>query len=233
MIIQLLDQLAGCPMNIAKVVITQNTNSDKPIKNKYPFEMTVLKNLRPLGFAANHNQAFQFCETSHFCVMNPDISIINEPFEALLSCFEDLSVSVVAPIIIDKNGKQEDSARYFPTPLGLVRKMFSSYDGTFPIDNHDSIIFPDWIGGMFMLFSTKKFEELAGFDEKYFLYYEDVDFCARSWQYGYKTVLYTGVKVVHDARRNSHKSLKYVKWHLTSMFRFFVKHLGRFPEKSF
>ena len=232
MVSQLLDQLAGYATNIAKVVVTHNTKSnDKTIKNNYPFEMINLQNQEPLGFATNHNQAFQFCETSYFCVINPDISITNEPFDALLTCLEDLTVSVVAPIVIGINGKREDNARYFPTPIGLVRKMFSRYDGSFPIDNHDSIIFPDWIGGMFMLFSTQRFKELAGFDEKFYLYYEDVDLCLRSWQDGYKVLLCKNVSVVHDARRTSHKNWQYLKWHLASALRFFVKHIGRFPNK--
>lgn len=234
MVAKLLDQIAKHATCIAKVIVTYNINSDKVNAIKqYPFELIRLNNQQPQGFGANHNQASKYCETSRFCVMNPDIHLTSDPFRELLACLEDTSISVVAPLVVNVNGEREDNARFFPTPLALIRKFFSSVDGVFPItDSASKVVFPDWLGGMFLLFSTEKYKELSGFDEKYFLYYEDVDFCARSWRYGYKTALCTCVKVIHDARRTSHKNLKYLKWHAASAFRFFLKHLGRFPERN-
>ncbi len=80
---------------------------------------------------------------------------------------------------------------------------------------------PDWIAGMFMLFPRSVFEELHGFDERYFLYYEDVELCARLALAGYKRLVCSDVTVVHDARRSSHGSLRYAVMHLKSIIRFF------------
>ena len=55
--------------------------------------------------------------------------------------------------------------------------------------------------------------------------------CLRAWKEGYKVILSLDVDVIHDARRTSHKNLKYMKWHITSMIRFFILHIGRFPNK--
>lgn len=233
MVLQLLDQLSKHASHIARVVITHNIEGDEqPVDERYPFEVINIQNQQPLGFGANHNQAFQYCETNRYCVINPDIHVESDPFRVLLSCLDDSSVSVVAPTIVNLDGEREDSARYFPTPIGLVRKLFSGYDGVFPFEQGAITILPDWVGGMFLLFSTEKYRELSGFDEGYFLYYEDVDLCARSWRSGYKVVLCTEVSVIHDARRTSHTNLKYLKWHLASALRFFVRHWGRFPEKT-
>ena len=83
-------------------------------------------------------------------------------------------------------------------------------------------IMPDWVAGMFMLISSDCFEQIGGFNEKYFLYYEDVDLCTRLKLAGYKIVLCAGVSAVHDARRESHSSLKHFLSHLRSFIRFFL-----------
>ena len=73
-----------------------------------------------------------------------------------------------------------------------------------------------------MLFRREVFEKLRGFDERYFLYYEDVDLCARLNLQGYAVALCPAATVVHHAQRSSHQSIKYLRWHLLSMLRFFV-----------
>jgi N-acetylglucosaminyl-diphospho-decaprenol L-rhamnosyltransferase len=64
------------------------------------------------------------------------------------------------------------------------------------------------------------FRELRGFDERYFLYYEDVDLCRRLRKRGYEVVLVPSASAVHDARRESHRNLRHLSWHLASIARF-------------
>jgi GT2 family glycosyltransferase len=82
--------------------------------------------------------------------------------------------------------------------------------------------FPDWVGGMCMVFPVNVFEKLNGFDQHYFLYYEDVDICGRLMLSGHKSVVCPDATVVHNAQRSSHRNLKYLRWHLASMLRFFL-----------
>jgi GT2 family glycosyltransferase len=84
---------------------------------------------------------------------------------------------------------------------------------------------------MFMLFSTEDYKAIGGFDEKFFLYYEDVDICIRLWKSGRSVMVDPDVQVVHDARRTSHKSWRFMRWHVASMIRFFWKHWGRLPRR--
>ena len=80
---------------------------------------------------------------------------------------------------------------------------------------------PDWVGGMFMLFTRETFDAVGGFDERYHLYYEDVDICARVRTSGKEIVLCPTVEVIHDAQRQSHTSPRFFAWHVVSMLRFF------------
>lgn len=83
-----------------------------------------------------------------------------------------------------------------------------------------------------MLFRSEDFRRLQGFDEKFFLYYEDVDICARAWKSGMKVLACPSVSVIHDAQRASRRNLQHMKWHAASMMRYFWKHAGRLPPVS-
>ena len=185
------------------------------------FPVTVFRNNCPKGFAANHNHAFTHANGRYFCVINPDIRFNSEPFEYLLGCLENSSVGVVAPLVKGESGDLEVTARRFPSPLKLLGKLFGmGWQQDYLLDCGP--VYPDWIGGMFMLFPSKVFKQLAGFDEDYFLYYEDVDICARLKLLGYLTALCPDVSVTHHARRQSHRDPKYLSWHLRSILRFFL-----------
>jgi hypothetical protein len=86
---------------------------------------------------------------------------------------------------------------------------------------------------MFMLFRAEAFQDIGGFNEEFFLYYEDVDICARLWKAGWKVVLHPGVSVIHDAQRASRHNPRHMAWHLSSMARYFWKHSGRLPKNQF
>jgi GT2 family glycosyltransferase len=75
---------------------------------------------------------------------------------------------------------------------------------------------------MFLPFQYSVYEEAGGFDERYFHYYEDVTLCARLQLMGNRVIVCPRTKVVHQARRSSHHNLRYLRWHLGSMLRFFL-----------
>jgi len=87
-----------------------------------------------------------------------------------------------------------------------------------------------WAAGMSMLFDREGYLKLRGFDEGYFLYYEDVDVCARAWRVGIPILLANKAVVVHDARRQSRRSLRYFLIHLRSVSRYLWRHSGRLPR---
>jgi GT2 family glycosyltransferase len=228
----LLDQLCLCHDHIARIILTFNIRENVRIRqDNYPFEFYSIYNDSPKGFGANHNQAFNYCDSEYFCVMNPDISVAEDPFRPLLSYITNHNIDIIAPIIVNVKGVVEHSARYFPTPWGLVKKVFRCYDGVYPRRDKQSLEYPDWIAGMFMLIDSESYTTLSGFDEAFFLYYEDVDLCARAWENGMAVALCQDVSVVHDARRSSHRDFKFFKWHVKSAARFFSKHAKMFSRR--
>lgn len=195
------------------------------IPERLPFEpatfpnLEVLSNARPLGFGANHNRVFSTMAAPYFCVLNPDIRLPHDPFPALLRAFADEHVAVVAPAAFDPAGTLEDNARRLPTPLEVALRFLSRRSR--PDYELDSVSAPDWVAGLFMLFRASAFRAVGGFDERYFLYYEDADICCRLRQAGYRVAWLPEARVVHDARRASRWNLRHLVWHARSVLRFF------------
>jgi GT2 family glycosyltransferase len=212
-----------CSAMCFELILTLNVNETLPFATEdFPFPIRVLKNSSPLGFGANQNQAFTQTSGRHFCVINPDIRLTCNPFTPLMLCANLSSVGVIAPVVVSEEGVLEDSARRFPTPFTILRKLFrQGLVHDYAMRDHP--IHPDWVAGMFMMFPREVFERVGGFDERYFLYYEDVDICARLRLLGYQAVVCPGARVVHHAQRHSHRNFRYLRWHLQSMVRFFLR----------
>jgi GT2 family glycosyltransferase len=211
---------------ISKIIVTLNIPEKiKFIRSK---KVQIIVNKKIKGFAENHNQAFFFCKSKFFCVLNPDIIFIENPFGKLIKKITITKSSLIAPVILNQNKKVEDSFRRFPNFFAILKKIVKDNSGTYEIKKKD--IFPDWVAGMFMLFLSKKFKFINGFDNKYFIYYEDVDICARLWKKNCKIIVDISCKVIHQARRDSRKKISYFFRHLVSMFKFFIYHSCRLPN---
>lgn len=211
-----------CQGQRIELILTLNVpEAVAPDLSQLAFPVQVLRNPSPMGFGANHNQAFSRAKGAFFCVLNPDIRLDANPFPALLAALATAHVGVVAPLVLAVDGAQEDSARRFPTPLAILKRLLTGRHAAV-YAAQGSAYQPDWVGGMFMLLPQAVYQQIQGFDERYFLYYEDVDLCGRLRLAGWNALLCPGARVIHEAQRSSHKSLRYLRWHLGSMLRFFT-----------
>lgn len=216
------DVAANCQQTALEVILTLNISEDLPASlNQLPYSLLILRNESPLGFGENHNRAFKHAKAPYFCVINPDIRLASDIFPSLMDGLQDPSCGVIAPLIVNGVGAIEDSARKFPTPFKILCKVFGGCRGQdYPVGS--APLEPDWVGGMFMVFRRDTYALLGGFDQKFFLYYEDVDLCARMRLRGLRVVMTPGVQATHLARRSSHSSAVYSFMHIRSMIRFFT-----------
>jgi N-acetylglucosaminyl-diphospho-decaprenol L-rhamnosyltransferase len=224
MVALLVEDLLACH-EIVRIVVTQNvaeaaelTLSDKVILRRNP---------RPKGYGANQNAAFATAVTPFFCVLNPDMRLEGNPFPGLLAGFREDRIAVIGPKILSPDGNEEDSARKFPTVGGLLAKLAGINDGTYPHANRKELFNPDWLAGMMLLVRSETFRSIGGFDEKFFLYYEDVDLCARLRMLGHEIRQERSVEAIHDARRQSRRNPRFTCWHLASMTRYLLKNYAR------
>lgn len=220
MVKHLLARLLSFP-EVAGIVLTLNIPEKIDIEENT--RLSIVRNTRPKGFGENHNAAFAQSRTAFFCVLNPDIELPQNPFPALMQCLSAHPRAVAAPRIIDPQGKPEDSARRFPTPGSILRKILFADPGLSHVKANGGPQESDWLAGMFLLFPGEVFTALDGFDESYFLYYEDVDLCARAWFAGYPALWVPAACAVHEARRASRRKLRHFLWHAASMLRYFAR----------
>ena len=229
MVSELLGDLAALP-EVARCVVTLNIpEPDIAIPPALASRVVWRRNAHRLGFGANHNGAFTDCDTPYYCIINPDVRITGNPFPALLSTLQQDRAALAAPAILSPEGRLEDSVRHFPTPVSLAAKALFGIDGRYGFTTGDPHFTVDWVGGMCMLFRRDAFTAVKGFDESFFLYYEDVDLCARLGQQGWHVFAVPQASVVHNARRDSHRKLRYLRWHLASLLRYLARRaLGRY-----
>ncbi len=204
-----------------RVVVTVNVPEELAFSpDDYSFPLQLIHNDTPRGFAANHNAAFRSAPEDLLCVVNPDVRCVVDPLPALLAALNQPGVALAAPVVVAPGGTVEDSARRIPTPGRILRRMLPSRRGPDYVIG-DSVLYPDWVAGMFMLIRADVFRALGGFDERYHLYCEDADLCMRVWRSGHRVALVPTARITHDARRSSHRRPRFLVWHVRSLLRFF------------
>jgi N-acetylglucosaminyl-diphospho-decaprenol L-rhamnosyltransferase len=203
---------------VSSIVITHNVAEEVPTwPASLASNIVTIHNDLPKGFGANHNAAFARCTTPYFVVMNPDIHLIDDPFDKLVALMTSAGarardVGMAAPYIVTAEGIPEDSARALMTPVDVIRRRF-------PFADRTPAVLPHWLAGMFLFVSTSAFRNVNGFDERFFMYCEDFDLCARMRLAGWDFEVADDAVVVHNARRASHRSRRHLYWHVQSLVR--------------
>lgn len=227
MIRNLLSDFQFANLKNYEILITLNLPENESYLDAHsalPF--TIIRNTVKKGFGHNHNDAFKRSIGNVFIILNPDIRFKDQDFNHLWLCLQQTKVGACAPLVLSPSGELEDSARLFPSLLTIVKRYISGIKAS--TRDYDSIrgaMAVDWTAGMFIAFHRETFQLVNGFDQSYFMYYEDVDICMRLKFAGYKTMVVPQVEVIHDAQRTSRKNIKYLAWHFISALRFTAKYL--------
>jgi len=211
---QLLDDLVVLQSpRVKRVIVTLNTKEPFEPSRSADFELLIRQNETPMGFGANHNRAFALCDTEIFVVANPDVRLSADPFPVLARALM-ARAGIAAPAVRARDGRLEDSARRLLTPIDVLLRRLGWRRTDFER--------PAWVAGMFIAFRADLFKALGGFDEKFHMYCEDADICARAAVAGSEIVYCADAVVIHEARRASRRALRPLFWHARSLLKFWV-----------
>lgn len=213
------------------IEIRDNTNStDLKVfccEKKYGYHVNESKK----GFGDNNNlnfyESMKAKEQSKewFILINPDVVITYEAFLTLMSKLDSEQANLLTiNLCTDEDLKvEEQSLRKFPS----FRSLFNVFLGKTITEKYDKNNvadgnYVDWAPGSFLIFSSYLFESLNGFNEKYFMYYEDVDICFRAkLNFGYRVKFLKNVKAYHRGGfKNRSIMSPHFKWYIKSLFRF-------------
>lgn len=198
------------------------------------------------GFGANNNRGFRLLaehfsvrDEDYFICCNPDVKISRE---GLLLLHEELLRyrPSLASVNLFRNAEMSEldpNVRFFPRLSDYVARVLKRGRGS--LINRESYEFPvycDWAAGSFLIITSSLYIALRGFDERYFMYFEDVDLCLRARRQESARLLYLPqVKAVHaGAFKNRHLLSKHFSWYLRSFLRYFFRFYfaGTIPKRQ-
>ena len=224
MLAALLDDLVRSRGPHDAIVVTLNIAENDDFDRTRWQGVEWIDNPAPKGFGANHNAALLGRSSEWYAILNPDIRVGPDVFLALLDRAKvDSSIGLLAPGVVDPDGVPQDSARRLLTPTRLLGRLGSRIVARRVAQAMTTQSELDWLAGMFMLIRRDAFEAVQGFDERFFLYCEDMDVCVRLQLAQYRIDYAHEIEVIHDARRYSHQSMIHLRWHLASLLRAWLK----------
>lgn len=211
LILPLLDQLEAFSTGlIDKVVLTVNIpEADLLTGRRWTFPVERIDNAQPMGFGANNNQAFRRCATPWFLVLNPDIRFDRDVLAPLLAQARP-DAGLLTPRILEPGKAAPEQHRRVLTPLEILHRRRPGY--AIPT-------VPAWVPGLFMLFRAEAYAAVRGFDERFFMYGEDFDICARLALAGWRLQVGEDLLAHHEAQRASRTSRRHLYWHVTSLLK--------------
>jgi N-acetylglucosaminyl-diphospho-decaprenol L-rhamnosyltransferase len=175
------------------------------------------------GYGAAINRGVRELKGDFFAVLNPDIRFFDRTtVPRLAHHFMHPQVGLVAPALELLDGSLQDSARRTPTPANLLFRRWLSPERGWVRRGGDV----EWTVGAFWLARRDAWEKIGGFDERYFLYFDDVDLCHRMRAAGYSVRFDPTVRAQHAFQAASRRPLTAwaTRHHIRSALRFFTEH---------
>lgn len=152
---------------------------------------------------------------------------------------ENPDCGLVMPKIIYPTGETQFLCKLLPTPMNLIGRRFipvksyqESHDYQYELHwtGYDKIMEVPSLSGCFMFMRCSTLKMTGCFDERYFMYAEDLDLCRRIGEVS-RTMFYPGVSVVHEYEKGSYKNKKLLKYHISSIVKYFNKWGWLFDKK--
>ncbi|MFH1353889.1 MAG: glycosyltransferase family 2 protein [bacterium] len=230
-----------------EIIVVDNASSDESVsflRSDFP-EIAVIANRKNLGLAAGVNTAIAKATGDYYLVLNPDVVVLPGAITDMVEYMEKhKKAGMAGGKLLSPNGRLQYSCFRFYTPLtvlqrrtwlgktkagrvGVARFLMKDYD-------HKSPREVDWLMGSCLLLRAEAVQEVGGMDERFFLYFEDVDWCRRMWEAGWRVVYLPTANFSHYYQRSSQQggaaslvTNRVVREHIKSAIKYFWKYRGK------
>ena len=225
---------------LAKCIVVDNASTDDSLEKikeiDLPLELIV--NAENKGFGSASNQGARRGMSEYILFLNPDVRLFPDSLSKSFSFLEvahDQKIGILGIQMIDQKNEIHRNTARFPTPTSLFYQMLGA-DRLWP-RKFPSLFMMDWthmdsrvvdqVPGSFFLMRRSLFEELNGFDERFFMYFEDLDLAYRASKAGWPSYYLSTVKAFHHGGGTTDqvkaRRLFYV---LRSRIAYVAKHFG-------
>jgi GT2 family glycosyltransferase/lipopolysaccharide/colanic/teichoic acid biosynthesis glycosyltransferase len=230
-----------------EICVVDNASSDgsaRLVRERFP-RVTVIENLENLGFAAGVNRGLDATRGCYVLWLNPDAELLDGGVGDLIDYFEKHPrVGIIGPQLLDPSGEVQLSCRSFPSLRTALFHRYSLLTRWFPKNpgsseyllsdwDHGTAREVDWVSGACLLHRRHLLDAIGPLDEGFFMYCEDVDFCLRARQAGWRVHYHPGMQVLHHIGGSSRPdAVPLVVARHRSMWRYYAKHFRRHPLKD-
>ena len=224
-----------------EVIVVDNASSDgsrERISERCPW-VKILVNPKNIGFGAGNNRGIPAAGGEFVLFLNSDTILTEGALDGMVDFAKDHpDIGVIGPRLLNSDGSLQYSCRRFPnlaagffrnTPLGRLFPH-NRYTRDYLMNDwdHESERDVDWLSGAALMIRRDLLSTLGGFDERFYMYCEDVDLCYRSHQQGWRVTYYPYAKIYHRIGRSSDKVPTRMTWFFhQSMYLFYKKHYAR------
>ena len=206
-------------------IVVDNNSSDGSVAAARALGATVIESPSNLGFSAANNIGLAAAKGAYVVFVNPDVTVNYNDLPGLAARIDDVG-GLVSPQLINEDRTLQPNGRGMPLLLHKVLNRTSSRDRLrgsyllFADAEDEKYVF--WLIGAVVAARIDTFEAMGGWNEKFFLYYEDKDIAIRAWRAGYPVVLLGGFRWVHGWARETTK-FKLKPWirEISSLTRFY------------
>jgi GT2 family glycosyltransferase len=199
-------------VNGLEIIVVDNASEDGSplmVRERFP-DVRLVRLTRNVGFAAGTNMGLRMARGEQLLLLNPDAELVHHALPTLSSFLaEHPWVAAVGPRLIYPDGTPQDSAFHFPS-LGQIAFDFfpaprrirqSRLNGRYARRDEPHLI--DHPLGACMLLSRTAFEDVGLFDEGFFMYCEEVDWCLRAWERGWEIYHHPDAVVIHHGGKST------------------------------
>ena len=190
------------------VIVVDNASSDNSLErlDSLNLPLRIIRNSVNRGFGAACNQGAALCETDYLLFLNPDTKLFDDSLTipiAFMMNELNQDIGICGIQLYDKKGQVSRTCARFPSPTGFVAhavgldRFFPRLGHCMAEWDHASNRQVDQVIGAFFLVRHELFEALNGFDERFFVYFEEVDFSLRASQSGWKSIYLAGAQAFH------------------------------------
>ena len=222
-----------------EVIVIDNVSSDgssEMVRTQFP-QVRLICNATRASYAANNNKGLRLAQGFYPMILNPDVTILPGALETLIDFMDtEPHVGLAGPKLLNPDLSLQHSCRRFATlkhilvrGLRLDRLLKNSTvvrDALYMDWDHNSICDVDYITGAAMITRRQALSEVGLLDDSYQLYVEDMDWCYRMWQHGWRVTYVPGAQMIHAHQRTSARKLwsHSTRTHINSVIRFFRKY---------
>jgi N-acetylglucosaminyl-diphospho-decaprenol L-rhamnosyltransferase len=225
-----------------EVIVVDSASSDKSvtmIREEFPW-VDLLACEENVGFPRGNNLGLARANGRYFLLLNPDTVVLDDALPKMMAYVrENPEVGVLGSQLLNADGTVQSSRRRFPTlitaffestwletvaPKGVLERYYAQ---DLPDDAINDV---DWVMGACMLVPRQVVADVGGLDEAYFMYSEELDWCRRIKDSGWRVVYYPEAKIVHYVGQSSEQAVvaRHINYQQAKL-RYFRKYNGRFP----